>query len=87
MHNVFHISLLRPALSNGLQAPPPPIIVGEDQEWEVAGIKAHRECRGERQYLVSWTGFDASEDHWVAEAELDNARETAEAYQRANGLA
>jgi len=39
-------------------------IDGED-EYEVEGIKGHRERDGEMQYLTSFVGYDASEDMWL----------------------
>ena len=39
-------------------------IDGED-EYEVEGIKGHRERNGEMQYLTLFVGYDASEDMWA----------------------
>ena len=43
VHNVFHVSLLRNWLSNGVHADVPPIEIDGEAEYEVAAIKGHRE--------------------------------------------
>ena len=53
--------------------PPPPIVVDEEEEYEVKALLAHRLCRGARQYLVCWRGYDSSEDSWLSETELANS--------------
>ena len=47
IHDVFHVSLLRPYANNGLYQPVPPIELDDGPEYEVDGIKNHRTCRGE----------------------------------------
>ncbi len=41
----------------------------------------HRERQGEYQFLVKWTGYDDSENLWLAEAELGDALEVLQAYK------
>ena len=65
MHNVFHVLLLRDWQSNGLHADVPPVQIDGKDEYEVEGIKGHRERNGEMQYLTSFVGYDASEDMWL----------------------
>ena len=73
IHDVFHVSLLRPYNSNGMEARVPPIVVDETEEYEVERILQHRALRGKTQYLVRWKGYDQSEDMWLDESELVNA--------------
>ena len=47
---------------------------GEDK-YEVLGIKGHRKLNGEMQYLISFVGYDASEDMWLNGTQLENADE------------
>ena len=47
IHDVFHVSLLRPYLSNGLSGEIPPVELDGELEYEVAAIKGHRVSRGE----------------------------------------
>ncbi|MBW0577777.1 hypothetical protein O181_117492 [Austropuccinia psidii MF-1] len=46
------------SLSNGMQ--PPPVLVEEQEEWEVAQVLDSKLKRGNLWYLVEWKGF--SED-------------------------
>ena len=62
IHNVFHVSLLRPHRDNGLGTDVLPIDVDGEVEFEVETILKHRQIRGEDQYLVRWKGYDQSED-------------------------
>ena len=42
IHNVFHVSLLKPYLESGRhQAPPPALMVEGEEEYEVEDILAH----------------------------------------------
>lgn len=68
IHNVFHVSLLRPWNDNGLGMEVPPIEVDGEDEYEVSCIKGHRIQQGETQFLTGFTGYDASEDMWLTEA-------------------
>ena len=47
IHDVFHVSLLRPHRDNGLGTDVPPIEVDGDMEFEVESILKHRQIRGE----------------------------------------
>ena len=75
IHPVFHVSLLKKHMAGGASpAPPDPIEVDGQQEYEVEKILGHRQLRNRTQYLVRWRGYDASEDQWLPEDALDNAR-------------
>ena len=47
IHEVFHVSLLRPHQDNGLGTDVPPIEVDGEVEFEVEAILDHRQIRGE----------------------------------------
>ena len=47
IHDVFHVSLLRPHRDNGLGTDIPPIDVDGEVEFEVEAILKHRQIRGE----------------------------------------
>ena len=51
IHDVFHVSLLHPYLSNGLSTEVPPVELDGELEYEIATIKGHRISHGE---LYSW---------------------------------
>ncbi|MBW0536692.1 hypothetical protein O181_076407 [Austropuccinia psidii MF-1] len=64
VHPVFRVSLLEPvkqsSILNQNQLPPPPALVEEQEEWEVAEVLDSKLKRGKLWYLLEWKGF--SED-------------------------
>ena len=46
IHGIFHVSLLRPYLSNGLVSKVPSVELDGELEYEVAAIKGHRVLHG-----------------------------------------
>ena len=74
LHNIFHVSLLREFRDNGLSSHPPGLDFEGEEEYELDGIAGHRVVRGRRQFLVSFKGYDRSEDMWLPESELGNAK-------------
>ena len=87
LHNVFHVSLLRPYRDNGSSRRAPPLQVDDEGvEWEVGAIIGHRHHRQELQFLVTFTGFDASENRWMATGELGNCRDLLAAYRQQHGV-
>jgi hypothetical protein len=83
IHDVFHVSLLKPYVS-GHGAPPPPILSVEgDLEYEIERIIDHRVHRGHAtQYRVRWKGYSAEHDTWEPMSNLRNCRELVQQYQR-----
>ena len=81
IHDVFHVSLLRPHHENGLGTDVPGIEVEGDLEFEVEAILKHRQIRGEDQYLVRWRGYDQSEDMWLNEAQLEHSAQLLEEFK------
>ena len=73
VHNVFHVSLLRGWLTNGVHADVPSIKIDGKAEYNVSEIKGHHERQGEMQYLTSFVGFDRSEDMWLSTVQLEHA--------------
>ncbi|GJP54459.1 hypothetical protein CLOM_g13545 [Closterium sp. NIES-68] len=81
IHNAFHVQLLKPyrdpnTIFTGRQLPPPPpVLVHDKPEYEVESVLAHRRRRnGAVELLIRWKGYDPSEDSWVPESAMDNAR-------------
>ncbi|GJP59859.1 hypothetical protein CLOP_g15508 [Closterium sp. NIES-67] len=81
IHNAFHVQLLKPyrdpnTIFVGHQPPPPPpVLVQNEPEYEVESVLAHRRRRnGTVELLIRWKGYDPSEDSWVSETDMGNAR-------------
>ncbi|GJP64605.1 hypothetical protein CLOP_g21580, partial [Closterium sp. NIES-67] len=81
IHNAFHVQLLKPYRDpNTLfverqPPPPPPVLVQNEPEYEVESVLAHRRRRnGTVELLIRWKGYDPSEDSWVPETDMGNAR-------------
>ncbi|GJP30443.1 hypothetical protein CLOM_g1710 [Closterium sp. NIES-68] len=81
IHNAFHVQLLKPyrdpnTIFVGRQPPPPPpVLVQNEPEYEVESVLAHRRRRnGTVKLLIRWKGYDPSEDSWVPEYDMGNAR-------------
>jgi len=76
IHDVFHVSLLKPFRSDGRVQPPDPIICEEDgQEYFLLErVLDHRvRTRGRRrfrEYLVKWQGYGSEHNTWEPESSL-----------------
>jgi len=93
MHDVFHVSLLKPrnAEKHGIIPIPPTLTLGKQQEFEVQKILDHRERhishagRGspkcKREYLVPWRGQVYSNKTWEPKRNLQNARKKVHEYK------
>ncbi|CAI7806218.1 unnamed protein product, partial [Closterium sp. NIES-54] len=87
LHNAFHVQLLKPYKDPNQQfqgrqlPPPPPVLVQDEPEYEVERVLTHR-CRGGKtlEFLLRWKGYDPTEDSWVAEADMGNARRALKDY-------
>ncbi|MBW0565357.1 hypothetical protein O181_105072 [Austropuccinia psidii MF-1] len=79
VHPVFHVSLLEPVkystIPNRHQLPPPPVLVEEQEEWEVAQVLDSKLKRGNLWYLVEWKGFseDPERTTWEPASNLTNS--------------
>ena len=81
MHNVFHVSLLKPHRSDGrVQPPPPPILLESSLEYEVERLLDHRHVKRGRtrtrnQFLVKWLGYGPEHNTWEPESNLTHCEE------------
>jgi len=69
LHPVFNVVKLSatpedPILGRKLQAPPPPIVVDGEEEWEVKEILDSHWHRKRFQFLVKWKGFSREHNSW-----------------------
>jgi len=80
IHPVFHVSLLEPKTKDTIQqmstpAPPPPIEIDQDLEYEVESILDSKISRKKLFYLVHWKGYDTTENSWEPTQNLLNSQE------------
>jgi hypothetical protein len=76
IHDVFHVSLLEPYVSDGQRAakPPTPIEVEGTAEYKVEEILHSGYRRSVFRYLVKWRGYSADEAEWLPESCLEHAQ-------------
>jgi len=89
VHPVFHISVLKPyheaaneRFPNRNHARPPPVIIDEEEEYEIEGILAHETKYGKTRYLVKWKGYPLSDASMLPESSFKNAQDILQAYLR-----
>ncbi|KAJ7096986.1 hypothetical protein C8R43DRAFT_1169236 [Mycena crocata] len=59
----------------------------DSSDYEVEAIKKWRfNDDQDGEYLVSWTGYDSSEDMWLDESELSSSRQAVEEFNASNNL-
>ncbi|MBW0510586.1 hypothetical protein O181_050301 [Austropuccinia psidii MF-1] len=79
VHSAFHVSLLEPVKQSSIpdcnQLPPPPVLVEEKEEWEVAQVLDFKLKRGKLWYLIEWKGFseDPERTNWEPASNLTNS--------------
>jgi hypothetical protein len=80
IHDVFHVSLLKPYKKGTTPTPPPlPIVVEGEYEYEVERILMHRDRKQgrstKREYYVKWLGYGPEHCTWESERNLTRAPE------------
>jgi Chromo (CHRromatin Organisation MOdifier) domain/Integrase zinc binding domain len=85
IHDVFHVSLLKPYSWNGKTVPPPPVIYEDGvPEYEVQRVLDHRDHRRgrtkRREFLVHWQGYGPEHSSWEPESNLTNCQEAVQQY-------
>ena len=74
IHDVFHVSLLKPYLqSDSVQEtrPPPLFFSGGQPEWEVEDVIRRKGVGRNIRYEVKWKGYPSSENTWEPRAHLN----------------
>jgi hypothetical protein len=89
IHPVFHNSLLTPYNETpehgpNYTQPPPEIVEGEDEHYEVETILNARPTPNRRgiQYLVKWKGYPDSENTWIPASGMKHAVDLVHEYHR-----
>ena len=74
IHNVFHVSLLRPYVADGRVQPSPPPVFEEDASYEVERVLSHEDrgshSRPKKFYLIKWLGCALEHNSWEPECNL-----------------
>ncbi|CAI5459296.1 unnamed protein product [Closterium sp. Yama58-4] len=93
LHNAFHVQLLKPYKDPNQQfqgrqlPPPPPVLVQDEPEYEIERVLTHRRHGGKTlEFLIRWKGYDPTEDSWVAEVDMGNARRALKDYLVKQGV-
>jgi len=87
LHPVFNVIKLSatsedPILGRKLQAPPPPIVVDREEEWEVEEILNSRWHWRRFQFLVKWKGFSREHNSWEVASDVKAPDLITEYYQK-----
>jgi hypothetical protein len=89
IHPVFHNSLLKPYHKTkehgpNYERPTPEIVNEEEGHYEIEDIfMARPTCnRKSTQYLIKWKGYPVSENSWLLEKELTNAKELLDQFKQ-----
>lgn len=75
LHPVFNVIKLTPAPEDPIPnqrtaPPPPPVLVNDQEEWEVKEILDSHFHRWKLQYLIKWQGFRREHNSWEAAADV-----------------
>lgn len=86
-HPVFHVDRLRPAKTASLVPDrtlpePPPVIIDEEEEYEVEAVLDSRIFRRQFQYLIKWKGYSDAENSWEPVANVANAKQLVEQFHK-----
>ena len=79
MHDVFHVSQVKPAKGDQVAfLPPPALFIDGEAFWQVDTIVGHR-LRGSgkkqwREFLIRWDGYGPEHDTWEREDHLRDSK-------------
>ncbi|KXN87348.1 Testis-specific chromodomain protein Y 2 [Leucoagaricus sp. SymC.cos] len=68
----------------------PPTLMSGEEEYKIKAILNHRHqgtcSRGHLEYLIHWSGYEATKDSWKPEDHLENSNKILLKYKRLHGL-
>jgi hypothetical protein len=73
IHDVVSVLHLRRYHGEGLDVHPAPIVIDDEEEWEVERIDGERIENGTVKYLVKWKGWGYLYRTWEPAANLEHA--------------
>jgi len=89
IHPVFHNFLLKPYYETkehgpNYKKPAPEIVNDEEGHYKIEAILMARPTHNKRstQYLIKWKGYPTSENSWLPEKELTNAKELLDKFKQ-----
>src|SRR5690606_32163553 len=78
IHPVFHVSLLEKDIPNDIEGrvtpPPLPILVNNEEEYEVEEILNSRIRNNQLQYLIHWKGYSIADRSWTPAEDINSRR-------------
>jgi transposase InsO family protein len=86
-HPVFNADLLKPYKPSPSMFPdrtpprPPPILVDDNEEYEVDDILDYKIIRGSPKWLVKWKGYPLDDATWEPKRALKNAHDILSAFE------
>ena len=83
--NASRVRLYKPQVEEQKRTPPKPVIIEEEEEFEVEKILNKRMVRGKEKFLVRQKGYMAEEDTWENKENLENAKELVEEFEKEYG--
>lgn len=86
IHPVFHVSLLEPYHTNRIPGrhlpPPPPFVLEDEEEYEVASVLDSKISRGRLFYFVDWKGYTPNDRTWEPTEHLEHAADKVAEFHR-----
>ena len=81
IHDVFHVSLVKPYQHGGTGVVPPPLLALDNSlQYEIECIVAQRGRGSTLQYLTRWAGYSGDHDTWEPASGFKNAPEIVAAW-------
>jgi len=80
--NVSRVRLYKSQVKGQKKIPPKPVIIEEEEEFEVEKILNKRMVRRKEKFLVRWKDYTVGEDTWENRENLENAKELVEEFER-----
>jgi len=80
--NVSRVRLYKSQVKGQKKILPKPVIIEEEEEFEVEKILNKRMVRRKEKFLVRWKDYTVGEDTWENRENLENAKELVEEFER-----